>query len=233
VKGLYKVLERIRAKYPKVDMMLCSGGGGRVDYEALKYFTEFWLSDNTDPLERVFIQWENSYFYPAIAHCNHVTDWSKVSMKYRCDVAMMGKMGFDIVVSDLSENDLKSAQSAIQDYNTIKDVVYYGDLYRMVNPFEHDFASLMFVNEQKSKAVMFNYLTTNRYDFNYTIAPVKLKGLDAMKKYIIKELNLYPGSKSSLDETAVYTGDFLMTVGYNPNISLRRKSVVLEINEMK
>ncbi|MEP7321265.1 MAG: alpha-galactosidase [Saprospiraceae bacterium] len=233
VKGLYKVLERIRAKYPKVDMMLCSGGGGRVDYEALRYFTEFWLSDNTDPLERVFIQWENSYFYPAIAHCNHVTDWSKVSMKYRCDVAMMGKMGFDIVVSDLSENDLKSAQTAIQDYNSIKDVVYYGDLYRMVNPFEHDFASLMFVNEQKSKAVMFNYLTTNRYDFNYTIAPVKLKGLDANKKYKIKELNLYPGTKSPVDESAIYSGDFLMTVGYNPSISLRRKSVVLEVDELK
>lgn len=33
-------------------MMLCSGGGGRSDYEALSYFTEFWPSDNTDPIER-------------------------------------------------------------------------------------------------------------------------------------------------------------------------------------
>ena len=27
--GLYQVLERLRAKYPTVPMMLCSGGGGR------------------------------------------------------------------------------------------------------------------------------------------------------------------------------------------------------------
>ena len=67
VKGLYKVLDRVRAKYPKVPLMLCSGGGGRVDYGALKYFTEYWPSDNTDPLERIFIQWEYSYFFPAIA----------------------------------------------------------------------------------------------------------------------------------------------------------------------
>ena len=41
VKGLYNVLERVKAKYPNLPMMLCSGGGGRSDYEALKYFTEF------------------------------------------------------------------------------------------------------------------------------------------------------------------------------------------------
>ncbi|MBK7608892.1 MAG: alpha-galactosidase [Saprospiraceae bacterium] len=233
VKGLYKVLDRIRAKYPKVNMMLCSGGGGRVDYEALKYFTEFWLSDNTDPIERVYIQWENSYYYPAIAHCNHVTDWSNAGMKYRCDVAMMGKLGFDIVVDKLSENDLKSAQQAISDYNNIKAIVNYGDLYRMVNPFEADYASLMFVDDTKSRAVMFNYLTTNRYDYNYTVEPIKLKGLDANKRYRIKELNLYPGTRSMIEESVTYSGDFLMSIGFNPNISLRRKSVVLEINEVK
>lgn len=37
VRGLYNVLERVKAKYPNLPMMLCSGGGGRSDYEALKY----------------------------------------------------------------------------------------------------------------------------------------------------------------------------------------------------
>jgi alpha-galactosidase len=61
--GLYKILERIRQKYPDLPMMLCSGGGSRVDYGALKYFTEMWPSDNTDPLERVYMQWGYSYFF--------------------------------------------------------------------------------------------------------------------------------------------------------------------------
>ena len=77
VKGLYKVLERVRAKYPKVPIMLCSGGGGRIDYGALQYFTEFWASDNTAPVDRVFMHWEYSHFYPTIATCAHVTNWDK------------------------------------------------------------------------------------------------------------------------------------------------------------
>lgn len=228
VRGLYKVLEKLRAKYPKLPMMLCSGGGGRVDYAALKYFTEFWLSDNTDPLERVFIQWEYSYFYPAIAHCNHVTDWGKQPVKYRTDVAMMGKLGFDIVVSKLDEKDLKFCQQAVLNYKSLNDVIWHGDLYRLADPRENEFASLMFVNEGQDKVVMFNYLVGNRYAEG-SKSPVKLKGLNPEKKYKVREVNLYPDTKSTLDENAVYSGNYLMIVGINPDVRSSRTSVVLEL----
>jgi len=233
VKGLYTVLERLRTKYPKVPMMLCSGGGGRVDYEALKYFTEFWPSDNTDPLERVFIQWEYSYFYPAIATCNHITDWSKVGIKYRTDVAMMGKMGFDIVVDKLQPEELSFCQDAVKNYKSISDVVWHGDLYRISDPWERPYASVMMVDEKKERAVSFNYLVTNRFEFSYSIAPIKFAGLDPVKKYRIKELNVYPGTSSTIDAAAVYSGDYLMNVGFNPDMNLKRTSVILEINAVK
>ncbi len=111
VNSLYDVLEKIRLKYPDLPMMLCSGGGGRVDYGALRYFTEFWASDNTDALERVYMQWGYSYFFPAISVCNHITSWGKQSLKFRTDVAMMGKMGYDIPVKELTENELKFSQA--------------------------------------------------------------------------------------------------------------------------
>ena len=234
VKGLYKVLERIRAKYPKVPMMLCSGGGGRVDYEALKYFTEFWLSDNTHPLERVFIQWESSYFFPLIASCNHITDWAKLPIKFRTDVAMMGKMGYDIVVSQLNEKDLTFSQQALKNYTSIQDVIWKGDFYRLVNPWDNQFAASMVVNEAQTRAVMFNYLTTNRFFMNsLTVKPVKMKGLNPLKKYVIKEFNLYEDIKTTLNTEGVYTGEYLMTVGFNPDITSQRTSVILEINEVK
>jgi alpha-galactosidase len=50
VRGLYDVYERIRAKHPDIMIQLCSSGGGRLDYGALKYHDEFWASDNTNAL---------------------------------------------------------------------------------------------------------------------------------------------------------------------------------------
>ncbi|MDB5135651.1 MAG: alpha-galactosidase [Mucilaginibacter sp.] len=231
VRGLYNVLERVRAKYPKVPLMLCSGGGGRVDYGALKYFTEYWPSDNTEPLERIFIQWEYSYFFPAMTSSNHVTDWGKQPIKFRIDVAMMGKLGFDIVVSKLNEQELAYCHEALKNYDALKDVIWHGDQYRLQSPWDNDAASIMYVNEDRSKAVVFNYLVNNRYGTG-TKTPIRLKGLDPKKKYQVKEINLYPGTNSSLDNALTFTGDFLMNIGVNPDVNANRSSVVLQINEI-
>jgi len=203
-----------------------------VDYGALKYFTEFWPSDNTDPLERVFIQYEYSYFFPAITSDNHVTDWGKQPIKFRTDVAMMGKLGFDIMVGKLNENDLKFCQQAIQTYKGFSDVVWHGDQYRLLSPWKNDLASIMYINESRSKVIMFNYLVSNRYDAGSHL-PIPLQGLNPGKKYKVQEINLYPGTQSKLQADAVFTGDYLMKVGINPEVNAGRASVILEVDEVK
>ncbi|MBN2814643.1 MAG: alpha-galactosidase [Bacteroidales bacterium] len=227
VNGLYKVLDRIRQKYPHVPMMLCSGGGGRVDYGALRYFTEFWASDNTDPVERVYMQWGYSFFFPAVATCNHVTSWGKQTLKFRTDVAMMGKLGYDLRVNELDEKELAFSQQAVENYSRLSDIIWHGDLYRLISPYDENRAVAMYVSENKDKAVLFSYTLNARFGENFNA--VRLQGLDPAKQYEVKEINSFPGIRGLFMQTTRYSGDYLMKEGLRVSNDMPLSSAVIEI----
>ncbi|GAB3729767.1 alpha-galactosidase [Hymenobacter agri] len=213
VRGLYRVMARVRQQYPHLPMMLCSGGGARAEYGGLKYFTEFWASDNTDAFERIFIQWGFSNFFPANTIASHVTNWNRShSLKFRTDVAMMGKLGYDIEVDKMTPDELKFSQQAVRDYKRLSPVIWQGDLFRLRSPYEGNQAALMYVAENQRQAVLFGYNLHTR--FLETVRPVKLQGLDAARRYRLTEINLMPGQKSTLAANGqTYSGSYLMQVG--------------------
>jgi alpha-galactosidase len=136
------------------------------------------------------------------------------SLKFRTDVAMMGKMGYDIRVNNFMPEELQFSKEAVKTYKRISDVIWQGDLYRLISPYDEPRAVLMYVNEDKSKAILFNYNTTTRRKDIFS--KVRLQGLEAHKKYRLKEINLFPGTKSALpDSDKVFTGEYLMNIGVN------------------
>lgn len=228
VRGLYNVLQRIAKKYPEVPMMLCSGGGARCDYEALKYFTEFWCSDNTDPFERIYIQWSMSKFFPVKAMASHVTEWNKnTSMKFRLDVASMCKLGFDIDMASLSPDDYKLCQVAVANYKRLKPVILDGDMYRLVSPYECNHAAVSYVAKDRKSAVVFAYDLHPRY--KEPVLNVRLQGLDPLQTYSIKELNLTEGQTGF---SGSFTGDYLMKIGLKLFSASDGSSRVLELESM-
>lgn len=231
VRGLYNVLERVKAKYPDLPMMLCSGGGGRSDYKALEYFTEFWPSDNTDGVERIFIQWGYSHFFPSKAMAAHVTSWGYQPVKFRTDVASMCKLGFDIRVHEMSEAEQQYCKEVVRNFKRLEKVTLDGDLYRLVSPYETDHASLMYVNESLDKSVLYAFDIHPRY--SEPVQPVRLQGLNPDAQYRIEEINLLPGSRPMAVSGKTYSGDYLMKVGLPLLSSRHLSSHVFEITQVK
>ena len=215
VRGIYNVMSRIKAKYPNLPMMLCSGGGGRMDYEALKYFTEFWCSDDTDPYERLYIQWSLSKFFPAKTMGSHVTNWNKnTSVKFRTDVCSSCKLGFDIDLKPLKgTDDYTFVQQSVKNWTRLKPVILDGDQYRLVSPYETDHSALNYVSKDKSHAVLFAYNLHPRYK-EPRLLKVRMQGLDPQRQYTVEEINLMPGTQSTFDFNGKrFSGDYLMKVG--------------------
>ena len=187
--GLYDLLAKLQAKRPGVMTQACSSGGGHMDFGFLRYADEFWTSDDTDPLRRVFIQWGASQFYPACAMACHVTaspnhqTKRETPLSYRFDVAMCGRMGFELHPKNLSSDELAYAKGRVAQYKRIRRTVQQGDLYRLASPYENPYASLMYVNADKSQAVFF----VLGLDVENDVAKkIRLAGLDAAKTYLVR-----------------------------------------------
>ena len=216
-RGFEKVCQRVRAKYPDLTIQACASGGGRANWGVLPYFDEFWVSDNTDALQRIYMQWGTSYFFPAIAMASHIsatpnhTVFRTTAMKYRIDVAMSGRLGMEIQPKNMTDDEKELCRKAIAEYKQIRPIVQFGDLFRLVSPYDKvGLASLMYVNETKSKSVFFWWKTESFQ--NEHLPRVKMAGLDAHKNYKVHELNRI--DLQPLDvEGKVFSGAYLMNHG--------------------
>ena len=219
MRGLTRVLNRIRAAYPDVAMQLCAGGGARVNWGLLPWFDEFWTSDNTDALQRLRIQWGTSFFFPAEAMACHISATPNhqtgriIPLKYRIDVAMTGRMGFELQPADISQEERDICRQAVSDYKTIRQTVQCGDLYRLVSPFDKKgIASLMYCSEDKKQAAFFWYRT--EYYRGDHPAQVSLRGLNPDFLYKVTELNKVDGNPVSALDGKIVSGQFLMSNGF-------------------
>lgn len=215
--GFAKVIDRIRAKYKDVVIQCCASGGGRANWGMLRGFDEFWVSDNTDAMQRIYMQYGTSYFFPAIAMASHIsavpnhTVFRTTSLKYRIDVAMSGRLGMEIQPKNMTDEEKALCRKAISEYKAIRPVVQFGDLYRLVSPYDNQgLSSIMYVSEAKDKAVFYWWKLANFY--NVHLPRVKMAGLDENKMYKVKELDVI--DNKPLDcEGKSYSGKYLMEHG--------------------
>ena len=227
--GLYDVMRRIRAKYPSVLIQCCSSGGGRVDYGALRYFDEIWTSDNTDAAYRAGIQYATSLIYPPFVMGAHVSavpnhqSGNVTPLKFRFDMACAGRLGMELQPKHFTPQERALAERCIASYYGYRDLVFTGDLYRLASPLDGDYYALLYVAPDKSRAVVFTYCL--RYqNRNGSRHPFRLDGLDPQRRYKVRELNV--DRSCWWGDGQAFTGDFLATGAFNPDLPQQFSSAV-------
>ncbi|MBQ8333855.1 MAG: GH36 C-terminal domain-containing protein, partial [Clostridia bacterium] len=117
------------------------------------------------------------------------------------NVAMWGTFGYELDPNRLTEKDVELVKEQVKEYHKTYDLIHYGDLYRVICPWENHYRSAWeFVAPDKSE-MLFTSVTLRYYHCMKYI--VRFKGLDPEKTY-------------RLDGTEqVYSGAFLMNAGLN------------------
>lgn len=147
---------------------------------------------------------------------------------FRTDVAMMGKLGFDIKLTDMSGDELTYCQQAIKNYKRLRPAIMEGDMYRLVSPYSGNHAATQFVAKGANKAVVFAFDVYPAYGEHRT--PIRLEGLNPDKLYKVTEINMMPGQGSWFEGSGqTFSGDYLMTAGLNLFTGNKLYSRVIEI----
>lgn len=181
VTGLYDFMEKLLARYPKLMIEGCSGGGGRFDAGMMYYTPQIWCSDNTDALDRLRIQYGTSFFYPmstVSAHVSAVPNHQTgriTSLRTRGIVAMTGAFGYELSLSRLSAEEKEEIREQIRQYKEFEPLISTGDYYRLSNPFEDACASWMFVSADRKQILLHVVILENHG--NMTVNYVRLKEL--------------------------------------------------------
>ncbi len=205
--GLYHVMEEIVSKHPDVLFESCSGGGGRFDPGMLYYMPQTWTSDDTDAVERLYIQYGTSLVYPVSAMGCHVSAVPNhqahrmTSLSMRGDVAMSGNFGYELDLAAFTEEEKDEVRMQIKQYKDLRTFIQSGDMYRLQSPFEGNTTAWQFISEDGKDifAAYFRILC----EVNGGISRMKFTALEADAVYELLGVN---GGKR-------YSGDELMNIG--------------------
>lgn len=199
--GTYELMDRITSAFPHILFESCAGGGGRFDAGMLYYMPQAWASDNTDPIERLTIQFGTTMCYPASSMGAHVSACDRTGIETKAAVAMAGTFGYELDPKEMSEEDKEKVKEQVKNYHRYYNVIHFGDLYRIIAPTDDEFkCAWEYVAKDKSEALL-TVVIKNRAPHDFLL--VKMKGLDPEKMY--------------RDETdgEIYSGALLMNAGIN------------------
>ena len=203
--GLYRVLEAITSAHPDILFESCSGGGGRFDPGMLYYMPQTWTSDDTDAVERLYIQYGTSMVYPVSSMGSHVSavpnhQTGRITpLSMRADVAMSGNFGYELDLTKFTEEEKEEVKRQVATYKELREFVPTADLYRLRNPFDGDDASFLFLSQDKKQFFLTYFQIKGAVSYNYR--HLKLKGLEEEAYYRCEETE------------KVYSGAELMYVG--------------------
>ncbi|MCL2748441.1 MAG: alpha-galactosidase, partial [Oscillospiraceae bacterium] len=226
VLGVYELLGKITSRYPHVLFEGCCGGGGRFDPGMLSYHPQIWCSDNTDPIERLKIQYGTSFAYPVSAVASHVSAVPNhqtgrvTSLETRGVVAMSGSFGYELDLTQLSESEKSVVTRQIEAYKSLQDIIHNGLYFRLTSPYDCTcaYTAWMFVSEDKETALL--HVVATHTTANPAHIHLKLRGLDPEAAYTVSNADaanmandpVIPGQALTTGQ-AVITGQALMHAG--------------------
>lgn len=211
--GVYELYERLIQEFPEILFESCASGGARFDPGLLYYAPQTWTSDNTDAVERIKIQYGTSYVYPLSSIGSHVSAspnhqvFRDTPIETRGNVAFFGTFGYELDITELSEDDLEKMKEQISFMKEHRKLIQQGIFTRLKSPFEGNNSAWQVASEDKEEVLAFYFRLLEPAQGKFE--RIYLQGLKETAIYRVQECF---GDKLDFGE---HYGDELMYAGFS------------------
>lgn len=198
--GLYEIWQALTERFPDILFESCSSGGNRFDLGTFCYMPQCWTSDNTDALDRLYIQQGTSYGYPQSVMTMHVAagisfaDFRAASIEQRFNVSAFGLLGYELDVTQLTSFEKKAVIKQIEYYKKHRKLLQFGEFTRINDFFDSNISKWQITSSDKSEA-MYGYFL-DRMIPNWGNDVIKFASLDEDMTYDLKGRSQYINLKS-------------------------------------
>ncbi|MBI4884480.1 MAG: alpha-galactosidase [Actinobacteria bacterium] len=200
-RAVYRLLDALRARHPRIEIESCAGGGGRIDVEILRRVQRVWTSDCNDALERQTIQRGTSLLLPWEVMGAHIgptrshTTGRMHSLAFRGLTAMFGHLGVEWNVLTLSDEEREQLAEMIALHKRFRPLLHSGDSVRF-DPVVSGHAAAshaygVYSTDRRQALVAHVQLSTG---MSLLPPPLRLPGLMPDARYTVDHIAL-PGSR--------------------------------------
>ena len=238
--AVYKMIDALRAKHPRIEIESCASGGGRVDHEILRRSERIWTSDCNDPLERQTIQRGASMFIPAEVMGAHIgpaqshTTGRTHGIGFRGLTALFGHLGVEWNILQATSVEREKLAQIIAVHKKFRPLLHGGETVRFDLASSAALAHGVYSVDRTEALLCYAQLRTA---MNPIPEMWRIPGLQERRIYVVECVQI-PGGVSGATRTQPpwlttsmqLTGEQLAVIGIRPPVLHPETAVLVHLH---
>lgn len=213
-RGVYDLIDRLRAAHPALEIESCASGGGRIDAGILARTHRVWLSDSNDALERLRIQHDAALFLPPEVTGSHVgprhchTSGRELPISFRARVAAQRHLGFEMDLRELTPAEAATLKAVTSWWKDGRAWRMAADILRLDSADSAVTAELQLAQDGARFTL---FAGINATSAQILPRPLRLTGMDPAASYRLRLINPEDASARSRGAPALKSGDLTLS----------------------
>lgn len=215
IQNVERIWKHLNKRFPDLLLENCAAGGGRADFNMLKYADRVNRSDNADPIDvMVLHEGYSTFFVPKLAGgAGNVAplrtgiNGRSVPLSFRVHSGMTGSMSVGINLLQCSQEELDALKNILTEFKKVRPALQDAYVYRIASALEKPYAVFQYVKRDRSQFSVFAFGHNIRY-WDAQLPLFRMRGLIPEATYVCGDVKMSGSALMNVGIDVSLVGDY-------------------------